>query len=209
MNDRQIQRRRLVATMVAASVSPWGRLLAENGLLPVTPSDAEGPFYPVDIPSDSDNDLLRVVGMQDISPGQLAYVHGTVVDQQGTPIDGARVEIWQCDHGGVYHHPGDDGKPDLRFQGFGAMVTNRAGAYHFRALRPVPYTGRTPHIHYRVSAPGFRRLTTQLYVAEEAERNGRDSLYKRHSATERALLTSSFRTADVGGVAAEFNMVLG
>lgn len=209
MNDRQIQRRQLIAAMVAAGFSPWHRLLAEDELLPATPSDAEGPFYPVDIPSDSDNDLLRVVGMQDISPGQLAYVHGTVVDQQGTPIDGARVEIWQCDHGGVYHHPGDDGKPDLRFQGFGAMVTNRAGAYHFRTLRPVPYAGRTPHIHYRVSAPGFNRLTTQLYVAEEAERNARDFLYRHHAPAEQALLTSSFRTADGAGVVAEFNMVLG
>ena len=199
----------MIAAMVAAGFSPWNRLLAEDKLLPVTPSDAEGPFYPVDIPSDSDNNLLRVVGMRDTSPGQLAYVHGTVVDQQGTPIDNARVEIWQCDHGGVYHHPGDDGKPDLRFQGFGAMVTSRAGAYHFRTLRPVPYTGRTPHIHYRVSAPGFNRLTTQLYVTEEAERNARDSLYKRHSPAERVQLTSSFRTVDDAGLMAEFNIVLG
>lgn len=209
MNSRQIQRRRLIAAMVVAGFSPWHRLLAENALLPVTPSVREGPFYPVDIPSDSDNDLLRVVGMKEISPGQPAYVHGTVVDRHGTPVDGARVEIWQCDQGGVYRHPGDDGKPDLRFQGFGAMVTNRVGAYHFRTLRPVPYTGRTPHIHYRVSAPGFDRLTTQLYVAEEAERNVRDLLYKRHTPDERALLTSAFRVVNGGSIAAEFNIVLG
>lgn len=209
MKSNQMQRRRLITAMVAAGLSPWQRLLAETELLPVTPSDAEGPFYPVEIPSDSDNDLLRVLGMNDISPGQLAYVHGTVVDRHGTPIDGARVEIWQCDEGGVYHHPGDPGSPDRRFQGFGAMVTNRAGSYHFRTLRPVPYTGRTPHIHYRVIAPGFDRLTTQLYVAEEAERNTRDALYNRHSPEERALVTSAFRETSGGSVAAEFNIVLG
>jgi protocatechuate 3,4-dioxygenase beta subunit len=206
---RQIERRRLIAAMVAAGVTPWHRLLADDKLLPVTPSDAEGPFYPVEIPSDSDNDLLRVVGRKDISPGQLAYVHGTVVDRQGTPIDGARVEIWQCDEGGVYHHPGDPGEPDMRFQGFGAMVTSRAGGYHFRAMRPVPYTGRTPHIHFRVSAPGFDRLTTQLYVAEERERNAGDILYKRHAPDEQALVTTEFRQADGGSTAAEFNIVLG
>ena len=209
MKSNQMQRRRLITAMVAAGLSPWQRLLAETELLPVTPSDAEGPFYPVEIPSDSDNDLLRVLGMNDISPGQLAYVHGTVVDRHGTPIDGARVEIWQCDEGGVYHHPGDPGSPDRRFQGFGAMVTNRAGSYHFRTLRPVPYTGRTPHIHYRVIAPGFDRLTTQLYVAEEAERNSRDALYNRHTREERALVTSAFREISGGSVAAEFNIVLG
>lgn len=209
MKSREIERRRVIAALVAAGFVPWHGVLAKNSLLPATPSDAEGPFYPVDIPTDSDNDLLRVVGMKDISPGQLAYVHGTVVDRYGTPIDGARVEIWQCDEGGVYHHPGDGGKPDLRFQGFGAMVTNRAGSYHFRTLRPVPYTGRTPHIHFRVSTPGFDRLTTQLYVSEEVERNSRDSLYNRHNPSEQALLTSAFRAVDGASVAAEFNIVIG
>ncbi len=208
MNLRQLQRRRLIAAMAAAGVLPWHRLFADD-LLPVTPSDAEGPFYPVEIPDDSDNDLLRIAGSNEVAPGQLAYVHGQVMDRKGTPVDGARVEIWQCDHGGVYHHPGDEGKPDTRFQGFGAMATDRAGSYHFRALRPVPYGGRTPHIHYRVTAPGFDRLTTQLYVTEESERNVNDFLYKRHSAAERALLTQPFRAVGGGAVAARFDIVLG
>lgn len=189
---------------------PWMRAaIAENGLLPATPGDAEGPFYPAEIPTDSDNDLMRVMPQQTLSPGNLAYVHGRVRDRKGQPIDGARVEIWQCDAGGVYHHPQDPGKPDLRFQGFGAMVTDREGAYHFRALRPVPYSGRTPHIHYRVTAPGFSRLTTQLYVAEERQRNADDFLYQRHSPAARELLTSSFAPAGGGAYAARFDIVLG
>jgi protocatechuate 3,4-dioxygenase beta subunit len=194
--------------MTASGILPAHPLFAQ-GLLPITPSDAEGPFYPVEIPSDSDNDLLRVMGTGEVSPGQLAYLTGQVTDREGVPIDGARVEIWQCDHGGVYHHPGDSGTPDQRFQGFGAMVTDRNGRYHFRTLRPVPYTGRTPHIHYRVSAAGFDRLTTQLYVAEEAQRNGQDGLYNRHDEAARARLTRSFAATAGGAVAAEFNIVLG
>ncbi len=206
------ERRRLLKGLALAGFVPWQRLLAEEGLLPATPSDAEGPFYPVEIPSDSDNDLLRVMGHGDIAEGQLAYVRGRVMDRAGQRIDGARVEIWQCDHGGVYHHPGDSGAPDANFQGFGAMVTDRQGAYHFRTLRPVPYSTRTPHIHFRVIADGFERLTTQLYVAQEAERNASDGLYNRHAPDERALITSAFSPvsdqAD-GPVAAEFNIVLG
>ena len=153
---RQIERRRLIATMVAAGVVPWHRLLADDKLLPVTPSDAEGPFYPVEIPSDSDNDLLRVVGKKDSSPGQLAYVHGTVVDRKGTPVDGARVEIWQCDANGRYRHPRDRRRVpvDANFQGFGHTVTDESGRYRFRTIRPVPYPGRTPHIHAAVFRPG-------------------------------------------------------
>lgn len=209
MNNRQIQRRRLIAAMAGSALMPWQRLLADATLLPATPADAEGPFYPVEIPADSDNDLLSVMGQRSTSPGGRTYLYGTVVDRSGTPIDGARVEIWQCDNGGVYHHPGDRGKPDRRFQGFGAMVTDRAGAYHFRALRPVPYGGRTPHIHCRVTATGFERLTTQIYVAEEAERNARDGLYRRHSAEERELLTTAFRAVEDGRYVAQFNIVLG
>ncbi len=209
MNSSQNQRRRLITAIVAAGVTPWRSLLADGKLLPATPSDTEGPFYPVEIPSDSDNDLLFVNGSQEESPGQPAIVRGVVIDRDGAPIDGARVEIWQCDHAGVYRHPRARGTPDDRFQGFGATATDRAGAYRFRTMRPVRYAGRTPHIHFRVDAPGFKRLTTQLYVAEEASRNSRDSLYKRHTPTERELLTSAFRNVDGGNVAAEFNIVLG
>ena len=209
MNRRQIQRRRLITGLAASALTPWRQLLAARTELPVTPPDAEGPFYPVEIPSDSDNDLMHVVGQKGVSPGQQTYLHGSVVDRYGTPIDGARVEIWQCDQGGAYHHPRAPGRPDPRFQGFGATVTDDNGTYNFQTLRPVPYGGRTPHIHYRVSAAGFNRLTTQLYVAEEADRNARDILYSRHTAEEKALLTTSFRAADGGAAIAEFNIVLG
>ncbi len=213
MSRHIIHRRSLLTGIAAASVLPWHQLLMADGhLLPVTPADAEGPFYPVEIPSDSDNDLLRVMGRESVSSGQMAYLRGKIMDRAGKVIDGARVEIWQCDNGGVYHHPQDPGSQDHDFQGFGAMVTNREGEYHFRTLRPVPYTGRTPHIHYRVTADGFDRLTTQLYVAEESERNAEDFLYKRHTKSDRALVTTAFSQTTVaadGPVAAAFNIVLG
>lgn len=203
-------RRRVILGVAAMSALPWTILTAEERLLDPTPADAEGPFYPVEIPADSDNDLLRIVGRDASARGQLTYLHGRVSDRAGQRIDGARVEIWQCDHGGVYHHPGDPGTPDADFQGFGAMVTDREGGYHFRTLRPVPYTGRTPHIHFRVTAPGFERLTTQLYVAEEAERNQADFLYQRQGAAQ-ARVTASFRptgNAGSGPLAARFDIVL-
>ena len=216
MSQSHLTRRRLLLGTTALAALPSSLFALQGAALGMrldpTPSDAEGPFYPVDIPEDSDNDLVRVVGRESASPGRLAYVQGRVMDRDGRRIDGARVEIWQCDHEGVYRHPRAPGEPDPNFQGFGAMVTDQEGNYHFRALRPVAYGRRTPHIHYRVTADGFDRLTTQLYVAEEADGNAADGLYRRHSEAERALVTTSFDP--VGGdpsgpVVARFDIVLG
>jgi len=211
MDQAQIARRRLVSGMAALATLPWRMLVGDDGLLPPTPSATEGPFYPIEIPEDSDNDLLWVMGHEAPASGRLAFVRGRVMDRAGQIVDGARVEIWQCDNQGVYHHSRHRGTPDNNFQGFGAMATDRDGAYFFRTIAPTPYSGRTPHIHFRISADGFDRLTTQLYVAEAAERNSRDSLYMRHSSDERALVTAAFVPVGddpQGPVAANFDIVL-
>jgi intradiol ring-cleaving dioxygenase-like protein len=91
-------------------------------------------------------------------------------------IPGAVVEIGQCDAFGRYRHPRDrrDGR-DPRFQGRGRVGrTGPDGAYAFRTIRPLPYPGRTPHLHVAVAAPGRAPLVTQIYVAGEPlnERDG-------------------------------------
>ena len=94
----------------------------------------------------------------------------------GQPSRGAMVEIWQCDAHGIYNHPGDSGqrRRDAAFQGYGRTKVDDGGRYAFRTIRPVAYPGRTPHIHFKVHAPGVGMLTTQMYVAgERAERTRR------------------------------------
>ena len=65
---------------------------------------------------------------------------------------------------------------DPGFQGIGRARTDAEGRYRFRTIKPVPYAGRTPHIHLRVSSGEQERLTTQLYIADHP-RNARDGLY--------------------------------
>ena len=79
------------------------------------------------------------------------------------------MEIWQCDANGRYRHPRDRGdvEEDPNFQGFGHTVTDADGHYRFRTIRPVPYPGRTPHIHAAVIQEGARPFVTQIYVADE------------------------------------------
>lgn len=155
-----------------------------------TPSQTEGPFYPVAEPKDADYDLLKN-GTLAYSKGQPAWVEGVVTDLDGAPLKGGTVEIWQCDEAGHYDHPSDGAKIDPSFQGFGRVVLNAAGEFRFRTIKPVQYTGRTPHIHAKVKLGKRELLTTQLYVADEPG-NARDGIWRRLSSEDRAVVTSLF-----------------
>src|SRR4051812_425901 len=92
---------------------------------PITPRLTEGPFYPRSFPSDSDADLTRVTGRAKNAEGTVLEVSGRVLDRSGKPRVGSRVEIWQCDAFGQYHHVGEpEGAGDADFQGWGAITTD-------------------------------------------------------------------------------------
>jgi protocatechuate 3,4-dioxygenase beta subunit len=145
--------------------------------LPRTPRQSTGPFYPATLPLDTDNDLVQVKGKQGIAKGIITHITGRVSDDHGRLVRGARVEIWQCNAFGRYHHPRDrrDAPIDENFQAYGRSTTGGDGLYRFRTIRPVHYPGRTPHIHFAVSGPGIDTLVTQMYVAGEP-RNASDGL---------------------------------
>jgi protocatechuate 3,4-dioxygenase beta subunit len=143
-----------------------------------TPVQTRGPFYPVELPLDHDNDLVQVAGRANPAMGDVLHLFGRVLNTSGGTIADARVEIWQCDSKGRYHHPSDfRGPADPDFQGYGTALTNQSGAWRFRTLKPVPYPGRTPHIHFVVSVPGRPRLTTQMYLKDHPL-NKKDSLFQ-------------------------------
>ena len=123
------------------------------------------------------------------------------MDLRGKPLAGLTVEIWQCDADGHYHHPGDGDRADPGFQGWGRVDADAQGRWRFRTLRPMPYTGRTPHIHVKVKDGRHDLLTTQLYVAGEPG-NERDGLYRSiRDPRDRAALTLSFEPGAQGPVA--------
>ncbi len=140
-----------IAPDIASDVAPDTTADAEVAPKVCTPTtaDALGPYYIAGAPA--------VVDLAGSERGQAIAISGLVLDTRCEPIANAQVEIWQADDGGDYH---DD---KLR----ASIACNAAGAYAFTSIMPGRYlqaTGLRPaHLHYRVSAPGYRTVVTQIY----------------------------------------------
>jgi protocatechuate 3,4-dioxygenase beta subunit len=139
----------------------------------ITESTVLGPFFVDGAP------LVELGG--DISAGAAGppcHVSGSVHGAGGEPVPGARLEIWEADEDGFY----DVQRPDGQVQNRGHLFADDQGGYRFWSVRPAPYpipddgpvgelltaAGRGPmrpaHIHFQVSAPGYRTLTTHIFV---------------------------------------------
>jgi protocatechuate 3,4-dioxygenase beta subunit len=179
-----------------------------------TPAQTEGPFYPNKLPLDTDNDLLIINDNITPAVGAVTHLSGRVFDAKGNPVRNALVEIWQVDNHAVYIHtrcPNQE-KRDRNFQGFGRFLTASSGEYYFRTIKPVPYPGRTPHIHFKIKKGGKELLTTQCYVKGE-RRNARDGIFQEiKGAQARAAVLVDFapvKDSRIGELTARFDIVLG
>jgi hydroxyquinol 1,2-dioxygenase len=134
-----------------------------------------GPFYVPGSPERGFGEDMREYE----DGGEPAVLSGRVLDEDGTPVPGAVLDVWQNAATGFYavQQPEVQGATNLR----GVYRANDAGEYEIRTVRPVPYpipddgpvgallrdTGRHPwraaHIHARVSAPGYQPLTTHVF----------------------------------------------
>lgn len=132
-----------------------------------------GPFFVDNSPEIGHGDDLAFG-----APGQPCWVEGTVTDTDGTPIPGARIEVWEADENGLYDTQYDDERTSARAH----LHADAEGRYRFWALTPTPYpiphdgpvgqllaaTGRSPmrasHLHFMVTAAGRRTLVTHIFV---------------------------------------------
>ena len=164
----------------------------------------DGPFYPPrawrENWPDQDADLSRVTAGASLrhAKGEHLGLDLVLADTQGRLIDQAEVEIWQCDALQAYRHPSVKpaaGQFDEGFQGFGATRSNQQGQARMRTIKPVPYPGRTPHIHIKLRHASFGELSSQLFVAGDAG-NERDFLWRSLSAADREGLAMKLLPAD-------------
>jgi protocatechuate 3,4-dioxygenase beta subunit len=206
-------RRRFLGGLTLATTALWvPGAFAEA--LTVTPSQTEGPFYPDHLPLDTDNDLILIKDTTTPAVGTITHLSGRVLDSRGNPVNKAVVEIWQVDNSGAYLHSrsGNAGNRDRNFQGFGRFETASTGEYRFRTIKPVPYPGRTPHIHVKVLKGSRELLTTQCYVKGEPQ-NERDGVLRgiRDAAARESVIVAfaPISGSKIGEVAAKFDIVLG
>jgi protocatechuate 3,4-dioxygenase beta subunit len=152
-------------TIVMTSALAALLIIGYGGAQSVTPSQQEGPFYPLEKLDDRDNDLTVVAGSGLTAAGDLLLLTGTVRDDDGQPVAAAVVEIWQTDVAGIYLHPNDPGTEsrDRGFQFYGESVTAADGGYAFRTVLPGQYEPRPRHIHFKVRIADEVVLTSQLY----------------------------------------------
>lgn len=179
-----------------------------------TPRQTEGPFYPDKLPLDTDNDLLIINDAVTPAVGEVTWLTGRILDARGEPVRSALVEIWQVDHNGAYLHSKSSNreKRDSNFQGFGRFLTGSTGEYLFRTVKPVPYPGRTRHIHFAVKMKGLDKFTTQCYVQGEPlnERDGILNSIKDSKAKASVIVPFvPVKGSRAGELAARFDIVLG
>lgn len=136
----------------------------------LTPSETEGPFYPVYAQKDKDFDLTKVEGRKGVAKGAAIFIQGKVMAEDGSPIEDAIVDLWQANSAGRYRHHRDKNKAPLdpNFQGWAIVKSGRDGGFRFRTIFPGIYPAsaewsRPPHIHFKVTANGYAELITQMY----------------------------------------------
>ena len=213
MNIPPSSRRRFLQNFTLGAAGLWvPGAFAEA--LSLTPKQTEGPFYPVDLPLDTDNDLIVLNDGLTPALGSITHLSGRVTDAKGDPIRNALVEIWQVDHHGVYLHKGSDGgdKRDKNFQGFGRFLTGSTGEYYFRTIKPVAYPGRTPHIHVAVKMKGREKWATQCYIKGEKQNETDMVIRGIKDEKQRASVIVDFAPlpgSKAGELAARFDIVMG
>ena len=170
------------------------------------PAMTDGPFYPSAAwrkgwdDWDADLTVTRRGSQTLVARGEHLGLALSVLDRNGRTIDNAEVEIWQCDALASYRHPRVNDPPermDEGFQGFGAARSASDGSLSFKTIKPIPYPGRTPHIHVKLRHATFGELTSQLFIAGDAG-NARDFLWRSLDAAGQAAAAMRLEAAPAG-----------
>jgi len=160
----------------------------------LTPSDSQGPFYPITPQKDKDFDLTQVEGVTGVAKGTIVNIRGKILDENLTPLENVTIDMWQANAAGRYHHPHDTSLApiDKNFQGWAIVQSGMNGTFNFKTIIPGAYKAsgtwiRPPHIHFKISKIGYHELLTQMYFPDN-ELNEKDFLLQSKNAAEKDLM---------------------
>jgi protocatechuate 3,4-dioxygenase alpha subunit len=158
---------------------------------------------------------LEWMVIEDLAPqgvaGERIRIEGRVLDADGKPVNDAAVEIWQANSHGKYASPEDhqDRPLEKGFRGYGRSLTDDAGAFRFRTIKPGRVAGpdgkpQAPHLTVTIFMRGLlKQLQTRIYFPDDPA-NTDDPVLKLVPAERRATLIATKR----GDGALEWNVVL-
>ncbi|MFN0168116.1 MAG: hypothetical protein ACKV22_16955 [Bryobacteraceae bacterium] len=164
MSRNLIRRREILANCVVRGLLVAGAPLSAANLFALwqngesraakaTPADVLGPFFMKGAPNVS----------QMRQPGDAGFslkVSGRVVNTRGEKVPGARIDVWQTNHAGLYDVLG------YRYRA--RLVVPESSHYALDTVMPGHYNDRpAQHIHYLITAPGHKTLITQAYFATD------------------------------------------
>ena len=204
------------AAATVLSASPTRFASAQAQATPGTPGQILGPFYPMMRTMNETGDLTRVPGRTGRAEGQILYAVGTVLNGNGEPLRGIKMEIWQSNAVGRYAHPSDRNPAPLdpNFEGFGVVTTDDQGKYRFMTIKPAAYPLigtdmiRPAHIHFDIMGR-YDRLVTQMYF-EGDPYNAKDRFLQSVARPERLIAKPAPTPADAepGSQAVVFDLLL-
>ena len=158
---------------------------------------------------------LEWMVIEDLAPqgvaGERVRIEGKVFDADGKPVNDAAVEIWQANAQGKYASPEDpqDKAIEPGFRGYGRSLTDDAGAFRFRTIKPGRVPGpdgkpQAPHLTVTIFMRGLlKQLHTRIYFPDDPA-NADDPVLKLVPAERRATLIAKKRSDGV----LEWNVVL-
>jgi catechol 1,2-dioxygenase len=147
------------------------------GIIGGTPRTIEGPLYVSGAPVVKG--FARLDDGTEEDKGEILFMQGQVFDMENKPIPHAQVEVWHANLNGFYSY---FGPPQTPFNLRRTLITDENGRYQFRSIMPsgyaVPPNGSTDvllqamgrhgnrpaHVHFFVTSPGYRKLTTQINI---------------------------------------------
>lgn len=178
-----------------------------------TPNTMVGPFYRADAPRKEDGETISIDGL-----GERLAIVARLTDVDGSPVAGAKIEIWQANGDGLYENQEPVVQPEFNLRG--VYVSGPDGVVRISTIRPkgyaIPDDGpvgkllrrlhlsaeRPAHIHFRISARDYQTLTTHVFDRSDPA-IGSDPLFAVHPK-----LLAHFEPIGEGGFTTSLHFIL-